>query len=41
MFWAMNLHCFISVSDSISDLIIAVLCFSATQDAVTVSQEMV
>lgn len=40
-FWTKNLHRFISSLDYISDLIIVVLCFSARQGAVTVSQEMV
>lgn len=41
-FWLMNLHCFIRSLDSdISDLIIAVLCFSTMQGAVTVNQEIV
>lgn len=37
----MNLYCFISSLDSVSDLIIVVLCFSGRQGTVTVSQEMV
>lgn len=39
--WATNPHRFISPLDSISELIILVLCFSARQGAVTVRQEMV
>lgn len=37
----MHLYGFISWLDSISDVIIVVLCFSARRGTVTVSQEMV